>query len=157
MSTQAAESGLKRAIADSLKAYAAGDAKFFDFLHDDVRVFNLDQDAEPLIGRKKFESAFRAGFKKKREVDVLFEDIQASGQQAVLTQTLSVTAEGVTQFVRQTVIWEHGRNKKWQISHIHNARVGQPVISGKLDIGAKAVRVVNERIATAAAAVGVAQ
>lgn len=146
---------LTRAMAESLKAYAAGDKRFFTFLTDDVRVFNVNS-VEPMVSRKEFQAAFAPTLTGlKRKVDVLHEDIQASGDRAVLAQTLEITNEGVAVFLRQTVVWEQRRGK-WQMSHIHNTLVGQPVAS-KLPTSAKAVRVLNERIATAAATLGVAQ
>jgi hypothetical protein len=48
---QKVDSKLERAMQDSLKAYAAGDKRFFNYLRDDVRVYSLNS-AEPTIGRK---------------------------------------------------------------------------------------------------------
>jgi hypothetical protein len=74
-----------------------------------------------------------------------------------LSQTLQITIDEIDTFVRQTVIWELDQKGEWRMSHIHNAQVGQPVVTGKAPKDAQAVRVLNERIATVAAAVGVAQ
>jgi ketosteroid isomerase-like protein len=147
---------LERAMRDSLKAYAAGDKRFFGYLSSDVRVYSLNS-AEPIVGRKAFESAFAPTFQTKRKVSILKKDIQLSDRQAVLSQTLQVTVDGVDSFMRQTVIWEQSDKGEWQMSHIHNALVGQPVLSGKTPKTANAVRVLNERIATVAATLGVAQ
>lgn len=146
---------LDHAMKDSLKAYAAGNARFFDYLRDDVRVFNLNS-VEPMVGRRKFQEAFQETFRTKRKVQVISSDIQPSGDQAVLSQTLQVTVDGITSTVRQTVIW-NSDGGNWQMSHIHNALVGQPVVSGRPAANARAVRVLNERIAVVAATVGVAQ
>ena len=148
---------LTRAIKASLKAYAAADRKFFDFLKDDVRVFNVN-DTEPMLGREKFESAFAKNFKIKRKVATLASDIQLSGSQAILSQTLRITANDVSSQVRQTVVWQQDdETGEWKISHIHNALVGQPIVSGKAPKDLRAIKVLNERIATVAATVGVAQ
>lgn len=150
------EPELKTAIDASLKAYASGDRKFFDYLADDVRVYGVTS-AEPIIGRKEFEAAFGSNFQKfKREVKVVTEDVQAGPQEAILAQTLEITTEGVTSFVRQTVVWRNAAHA-WKIVHIHNAFVAQPIHTGATPNTAAALRVLNERIATAAAAVGVAQ
>jgi ketosteroid isomerase-like protein len=148
---------LKKAMDESLKAYAAGNKRFFDFLREDVRVYAVNS-AEPLIGRKKFESSFAptlAG--SKRKVKVVSSDLQESERQAVLSQTLEIASEGVTVYVRQTVIWERGAGGRWQMSHIHNSFVGQPLASGRVPTSIRGIQVLNERIATVAAAVGVAQ
>lgn len=156
-SAAATDSGLKEAMDASLKAYAAGDRRFFDFLQDDVRVFNLNS-VEPMVGRKRFESAFGPNFaNSKRKVKVINSDLQQTGEQAVLAQTLEIgTADGIAAFVRQTVIWS-SVGGKWKMSHIHNALVGQPIATAKLPASVKGIQVLNERIATVAAAVGVAQ
>ncbi len=151
-----ADSKLQRAMRDSLNAYANGDKRFFDYLSDNVRVYSLNS-AEPTIGRKAFESAFARTFKTKRKVNVLNSDLQPSEGRAVLSQTLEVSVEGIDSVVRQTVIWEQGSDGNWKMSHIHNAQVGQPIVTGRAPRTAADVRVLNERIATVAAAVGVAQ
>jgi ketosteroid isomerase-like protein len=152
-----ADSQLERAMQESLKAYSSGDSKFFDFLTEDVRVFGIES-SEPIIGREAFEEAFRPTFKRfKRKVDIVKQDLQLSGDTAVLSQTLQVTVDDVSSFVRQSVIWEkRAGGRDWRMSHIHNAQVGQ-AIPTKVPTTAKGVRVLNERIATVAAAVGVAQ
>lgn len=150
---------LAKAMNESLKAYAAGDKKFFSFLSDDVRVYTLEDTTKPIVGRKAFESYFGGTMRKmKRKVSIVHQDVQLSGNQAVLAQTLQIVANGVTSHVRQSVVWELAEDGEWYMNHIHNALVGQPSVNvqqvaGKTD----PVRVINERIATVAATVGVAQ
>jgi len=146
---------LERAMNESLKAYGAGDEEFFNYLTDDVRVYSLDS-SEPIIGRKEFKKRFGKAFSVRKEVEKTGQDIRMVGDQAVLSQTLLISTEGVSLPIRQTVIWEGGRDK-WRMSHIHNARAGQPVAVGSLPDSPEGIRVLNERIATAAAVVGVAQ
>jgi ketosteroid isomerase-like protein len=147
---------LKQAMDNSLKAYEAGDKKFFDYLSDDVRVYGIDA-SEPLIGRKAFEDNFEATFiKTKRVATPTFQDIRIAGKQAVLSQILQVTTEDVSLPIRQTVVWD-GAGSKWLMTHIHNGRAGQTVSVGKAPTTAAGIRVLNERIATVAAVVGVAQ
>lgn len=149
---------LEQAMDSSLRAYASGNKKFFDYIRDDARIYVLDS-AEPIIGRKEFEAAFGPSFvKRKRKVEVVNRDLQSSGNQAILSQTLQITTDNIDSFVRQTVIWERSADgADWQMSHIHNALVGQPIVSGVALRSARDIRVLNERIATVAAAVGVAQ
>ena len=146
---------LKEAMDASLRAYSSGDPAFFGFLTDDVRVFSLNS-SEPTKSAKQFEEAFGGAFRRKREVEVINLDVDARGDRAVLSQTLEVTSEHVTSFIRQTVIWDR-QDKGWRMSHIHNAQVGQPVFTGTAPRDAASIRVLNERIATVAATVGVAQ
>jgi len=151
-----ASSDLEAAMDESLRLYADGNPAFFDYLRDDVRVYSLGS-AEPLIGRREFQAAFVGFADSKREVKVIHSDVQPNERQAVLAQTLEITVEDVTMFLRQTVVWERG-DDGWQMSHIHNAQVGQPLTRlGALPASAAEVQVLNERIATVAATVGVAQ
>jgi ketosteroid isomerase-like protein len=149
---------LDRADRAITKAYAAGDRRFFDFLREDVRIYTVDS-SEPIVGRKAFEAYFGPTLRKlKRKVEIIKRDVQASENTTILAQISEVTTEGITSYVRQTVIWDKDPNGEWKIGHIHNALVGQPLVAGgKLPSTAAAVRVLNERIATVAAAVGVAQ
>jgi hypothetical protein len=146
---------LQRAMDGSLKAYSAGDRSFFDYLTDDVRVYSVNSVA-PTTSRREFEEQFGEAFERRREVTVVSQDVDARDDRAVLSQTLEVVSEQVTSFVRQTVIWDRGQ-QRWRMSHIHNAQVGQPIFVGEPPRDPIGIRVLNERIATVAAAVGVAQ
>lgn len=150
------EPNLDRSIETALKAYCDGNPLFFDFLSDDVRVYNLDS-SEPTIGRKAFEEQFGDSLTRTaREVRKTHEDLRVSGNQAIQSQTLQITVEGVTLPVRQTVVWED-KGEDWRMTHIHNARAGQAYAIGRQPETAEGIRVLNERIATVAAVVGVAQ
>lgn len=156
MPAQKVDPKLSQAMKASLKAYASGSPTFFRFLDDKVRVFAIGS-AEPTIGRAAFQSAFGATFTKvKRQVGVMAQDVQMSGDQAILSQTLKVTGNGVSTFVRQTVVWGV-KDGDWKMRHIHNAMVGEPVGVGRPPTSPRGVRILNERIATAATVVGVAQ
>lgn len=147
---------LDKAMRESLKVYAAGNKRFFNYLSNDVRVYTVES-SEPIVGRKAFENYFGPTFRKnKRKVSVVAKDVQMAAGQAVLAQTLEITANGVSSYVRQTVIWEED-DGAWKMRHIHNAMVGRPVVSGRPPRTARAIRVINERIATVAATVGMAQ
>ncbi|MBI2625660.1 nuclear transport factor 2 family protein [Candidatus Parcubacteria bacterium] len=156
MATSRTDPKLEKAMRDSLKVYAAGNKRFFNYLQKDVRVYTLES-SEPIVGRKAFESYFGPTFSKtKRKVAIVAKDVQLAGKQAILAQTLKITANGVSSYIRQTVIWERDTGE-WKMSHIHNAMVGQPVIVGKPPRTPQSIRVLNERIATVAATVGMAQ
>lgn len=147
---------LRQSMDASLQAYRDGDLKFFDYLSPDVRVYGLDS-SEPLLGRVAFEDNFGPTLAStKRSATPLFQDVQFTGKQAIVSQGLSVEAEGFAIPIRQTVIWDL-TDAGWRMSHIHNARTGQAVTVGQMPTSPAAIRVLNERIATVAAIVGVAQ
>jgi hypothetical protein len=146
---------LERAMESSLRLYANGDKRFFDYFTEDARIYSVES-SEPIVGRKAFQASFGPEFSKtKRKVAVLSADAQVIGEQAILSQTLSVSAGSVTTHIRQSVVWQE-TPKGWAMVHVHNAIVGQPVATSAPK-SANAVKVLNERIATVAAVVGVAQ
>lgn len=150
------DDGLRKAMDESMTAYEKGDVTFFNYLSDDVLVYGLDA-SEPIIGRKAFEERFRPSFQEhKRKVEKTFQDIRVVGHQAILSQVLQVSTGGVSIPIRQTVVWE-GKGRDWHMTHIHNARAGQAVGVGSMPTTREGIRVLNERIATVATAVGVAQ
>ena len=151
------DSDLRNAMKDSLDAYASGKEAFFDFLADDVRVYTLES-SEPMLGRKAFQKYFGPTFARiKRTVELVAEDVQSAGELAAIgARTIQVTSEGVSVAVRQTIVWDKSSGQ-WRMSHIHNAFAGQPIAVGKMPKTARGIRVLNERIATVAATVGVAQ
>jgi len=156
MATTQIDPKLDKAMRESLKVYAAGNKRFFNYLSNDVRVYTVGS-SEPIVGRKTFESYFGPTFRKnKRKVSIVAKDVQMAAGQAILAQTLEISANGVSSYVRQTVIWEED-DGAWKMRHIHNAMVGQPVVSGRPPRTARSIRVINERIATVAATVGMAQ
>lgn len=151
------DSGLQQAIKKSLQLYAAGDKRFFDYLDDDVRVYTVES-TEPIVGRKAFQAYFgKTLARTKRKISVLTSEVRPAGDHAVQSQTLQVTAEGVTSYLRQTVVWKLRPNAAPTKVVVSNYLVGQPVFTGKLPKTKNAVRVINERIATVAAVLGVAQ
>lgn len=156
--TSKIDRGLSVAMRDSLRAYCAGSERFFSFVSDKVRVYTVEDATRPIVGRKAFQKAFGSALTSmKRKVDVLHSDIQVTGDQAILAQTLAISAKGVTSHVRQSVVWSRDADGAWRMSHIHNGLVGTPVVAPSALRGADPVRVLNERIATVAATVGMAQ
>lgn len=155
MEIENASPDLEKAIWDSHEAYAKGEPRFFDYLTDDVRVYNLYA-TEPMIGRELFQKEFTT-FEEGREVRILKTDVKPEGDRAVLSQTIEVGKEDVAFVVTQTVVWEN-QDGRWLISHIHTAQVGQPIVGPEAAVkSTEDVRVLNERIATVAATLGVAQ
>ena len=155
MKIENASPDLEKAIWDSHEAYAKGETRFFDYLTEDVRVYNLYA-TEPMIGRDLFREEFRT-FEEGRDVRILKTDVKPEGERAVLSQTIEVGKPDVKFIVTQTVVWEQQKGD-WKISHIHTAQVGQPILGSEASVrSTDDVRVLNERIATVAATLGVAQ
>lgn len=150
---------LKNAMDASLKAYSNGSEQFFSYFTTDARIYAPESTAEPIVGREAFARGFgRTLASVKRKVKVVCSDIQVRGDHAVVAQVLQMETNGVMLHVRQSVVWERDEKGAWLMSHVHNTLVGQPVVSeGIVPLTAKSVQVLNERIATVAASVGLAQ
>ncbi|RSK38918.1 nuclear transport factor 2 family protein [Hymenobacter perfusus] len=165
METNFLDPALEFAMRDSLEAYAEGDQRFFDYLHEKVQIHSNDarlfalKETEAIDGRETFREKFTQ-FETKRSVNEVSLNVQMIAANKVLAaRNLSVEVNGIESSVRQTIIWDKGADGKWQMSHIHSALVGQPVLTGAnaQALSMEEIRVLNERIATVAATVGVAQ
>lgn len=154
MATQRAQS-LESVMAASLKQYDRADPKWFSHLAKDATVYAIGT-TSPFVGRAAYETHFSANLTAtKRKTKVIDQRVKhLNDATAVVTQTLQVTQGGVSSVVRQSVVW--GLEGTWQIRHLHSALVGAPV-GIKTPSTASGIRVLNERIATVAAVLGVAQ
>lgn len=154
MATKRSKS-LNSVMAASLKQYDRGDPKWFDHLANDVTVYAIGM-TTPFVGRAAYESHFSPILTSvKKKTQVLDQKIKyLNDATAVITQTLQITHSGVVSIVRQSVIWS--REEEWRIRHLHSALVGTPT-GAKAPTTAPGIRVLNEKIATVAAVLGVAQ
>ena len=148
---------LKKALDGSAKSYAAGSQDFFDFFTDDVTIYSINS-SEPIVGlasyRKQFGSSL-APREGKRSFKILKDDIQMVGAtQALAVRTSQIRQEGITFNARQSAFWVE-TDAGWKIKHLHTTLIGTP--SAPTPRTAEAVSVLNERIATVASVLGVAQ
>lgn len=154
MATQRPQ-GLDSVMSASLKQYDRGDSKWFAHLANDATVYAIGT-TTPFVGRAAYEAHFSPNLTSaKRKTEVLDQKVKyLNDATAVVTQTLHVTQAGVNSVVRQSVVWS--LDETWQIRHLHSALVGTPT-GVKPATSANGIRVLNERIATVAAVLGVAQ
>lgn len=146
---------LKNTMKSSLLLYESADVRWFDALADDVTVYAIGR-SEPFSGRAAYEQSFKEILEsEKRKVKVLHQDIKILDSTAIVTQTLQVKQGGVLSNVRQSVVWAL-RDDGWKIQHLHTALIGQPAAE-KAPKSTYEIQVLNERIATVAAVLGVAQ
>lgn len=135
----------------ALHAYEEGNRSWFEYLSPNVTVYTVTGHT-PLVGRKAYQEHFEAALTKgKRSVKVNSIDGKLLGDRVLLMQNLTITEEGVQIPVRQSIVYVH-EGGKWQVDHLHTALAGAK--PGKEGFVAT---VINERIATVAAVVGVAQ
>lgn len=146
---------LQKTMKASLKAYCDGDSSFFTYFTSDATVYSIGS-SEPFRGVSEYKKYFDPLLRKeKRKAKVLKEDVHTLDGNAVVAQTLQIVHSGITTNVRQSVVWTH-TDAGWRMNHLHTALVGSPTPTtapGDFDT----VKVLNERIATVAAILGVAQ
>ena len=150
------DSSLTATIEEADALYSRGDEAWFSMLADDATIYSINSD-QPFHGREAYESHFTKVLTgSKRKLTVMQRQSQVMGNTAVVTQTLCIEQDGVIANVRQSVVWGCSSESTWKIQHLHTAMIGTPS-AAKPATGMKALRVLNERIATVAAVVGVAQ
>ncbi len=133
-------------------AYENGDNAFFDFFAKDASFFSVSSPTriDSLEEfRRGFESQFTGG---KRRSQILSPEIRVVGNTAIVSYHNRVAVGNVTSNMRATVVLVKGR-EGLKITHLHNS----PLISvGVPPLGRapEEVTLLEERVATAAAAVG---
>ena len=137
-------------------AYQEGSLDFFDYFTDQSTIYSLNS-TEPIIGRAAYQSAFSDNLmSSSRTIEILREDIQiVDNDNAVLVSTLKINQENVTVTVRQTQSWARLVGE-WKVTHLHTSMIGQPATLVQ-PTTIEGFQVINERIATVAAVLGVAQ
>lgn len=152
---QTIDPSLTRTMKGSLRLYDNADIKWFDSLSDDATVYAIGT-AEPIVGRKAYERNFgKLLTANKRKTKVVHQDVRMMGDTAVVTQTLQIKQLDTLSNVRQSVVWSK-LGRSWRIRHLHSALIGQPQSTMTLKT-ASDIQVLNEKIATVAAVLGVAQ
>jgi ketosteroid isomerase-like protein len=135
-----------------VSAYEGGDKSFFDFFAPDASFFTVSSPT-----RVDSTEEFRRGFEeqflgRKRRSQVLSPEIRIAGDAAVVSFHNRVSVGDATANLRATIIVTGGKDGL-KIAHLHNsplASVGVPAPARTPD----AVTLLEERVATAAAAVG---
>jgi ketosteroid isomerase-like protein len=140
---------------NSLDAFRNGDPAFFNYFAKNATIFSVDS-TEPVRGREAYRQKFEASLtSNKRDETVLDRTIQIVGDKAVVAQTAQIKQSDVTANVRQTIVY--GQTEEGlKMLHLHTALIG-PIMSDEIPSTPGAIRVLNEKIATAAAVLGVAQ
>jgi ketosteroid isomerase-like protein len=152
---------INSAINSHLDAYAYGSEKYFDAFAEDAVVYNLYNeyvidDDDTFKGREAYRKHFEPHLSTKRKVNLLQQDVQVKGDTTIVSSVFEVTQSDIQFVVRQFAVWAEAKGE-WKIMHMNNTCVGNAVPLGELPRTAKGISVLNERIATVAAVLGVAQ
>ncbi|MBS1582074.1 MAG: nuclear transport factor 2 family protein [Bacteroidetes bacterium] len=156
MAKSATSSELEATMSRMDRAYESASKAWFDFLTDNVVVFTNTR-AEPFKGKKSYREHFeRALTSTKRKVTVISRQVQELGEVGIVYQVVQITQDQVVANLKQSVVWE-STPKGWRINHIHSALLGEPQAELKGRQRPAAIDVINEKIASMAAVLGVAQ
>jgi len=152
---------LQQSIDASDRLWSAGDSAWFDFLAEDATVYAVGS-AEPFRGRDAYRAHYgRRLAEVRRDYSVLNREIQMLDEtSAVVSQLLRLNEDQLVIHVRQSVVWRDGRgpNNAWGIEHLHSAIVGPAAPeAAALTESVGVIQVLNEKIATIATVLGVAQ
>jgi SnoaL-like domain len=149
---------LQQAMETSKQRWDNAQFDWFDYLADDAIVYSIGH-TEPYVGKQAYENRFGPILTRaKRSTTVVTQTVQMMGESAIVAQTLQIEEGAVVANVRQSVVWTHDAEgtPSWKIQHLHTALIGQPNAT-QMPASASGIRVLNERIATVAAVLGVAQ
>jgi len=137
------------------KYYEAGSTKWFDFLTENVVVYN-NTSASPFKGKASYVEHFQSALiGAKRKLKVISRTIQNLSDTAIVYQTIQIDQDGIIANLKQSVVWAIVHDE-WKVNHFHSSMVGKPhsaTTPKKMD----SINVINDKIASIASVLGVAQ
>lgn len=147
---------LEKTLLQMDKAYKSGSKTWFDFLSEDVTVYSSNNPT-PHKGKASYREYFEKSLTgSKRKLEVLSRKIQSMGEVSIVYQTTQIIQDNVVANMNQSQVWVITPSG-WKINHLHASLVGTPQAVSPTTNRLNAINVLNEKIATIATAVGVAQ
>jgi ketosteroid isomerase-like protein len=155
MEHQQFEQQVLASLDNSLNAYRNGDPSFFDYFAKNATIFSVDS-TEPVVGREAYRKKFAASLTgNKRDETILDRSVQIIGDKAVIAQTAQIKQSDMTANIRQTIVFGE-TEEGLKMLHLHTALIG-PLMPDQIPTTPGSIRIINEKIAVAAAVLGVAQ
>lgn len=155
MATRAGVSNedVKGFLAKWARAYDEGSEGFFDSFSKDASIFTISSPTR-IDGLEEFKRGFEPYFGQgTRRSQILSPEIKASGDTAVATFHNRVNVDNRVTNLRTTVVLSRA-DGDLKIIHLHQSPLSTPVAVGAGPVSADTVSLLEERVATAAAAVG---
>ena len=150
------ELDLSKVLLSMDKAYASGDDSWFDYLDENIVVYSQNK-AEPFEDKKSYMEYFKDALTSStRDLIIISRQIRSLGEISVVSQTVRINQDDVIVNVKQTQVWGI-TDGEWKLNHFHSTFAGTPRATDSLEASAESINVINEKIATMAAVVGVAQ
>ena len=152
MSGTVLEAEVKQSLDRSELAFSQGQPAYFEEFATDAVIFTADS-PDPIRGREAYRQRYEAALcAHGREKTILDRKVQIVGDKAVVTQKARIEQADAAATVSQTMVYGI-TNEGLKVLHSQTSLLTPEVNDGQKPT----VKVINERIATMAAIVGVAQ
>lgn len=136
------------------RAYDEGSPGFFESFAPDTSVFALSSPTR-IDGLEEYKRGFEPYFAGgKRRSQILSPEIKVSGDTAVATFHNRVNIDNRISNLRTTVVLQQDGRGNAKIIHLHQSPLGAPPAVSAAGVSPDSVSLLEERVATAAAAVG---
>jgi hypothetical protein len=152
MTAAVLETQVKESLERSERAFCAGQAGFFEEFAADAVIFTTDS-SDPIRGRDAYRQRYEADLcAQSREKTILDRKVQIVADKAVVTQKARIAQANASAIVSQTIVYGI-TNEGLKVLHAQTSLLSPEAANNQTPT----VEVINERIATMAAVVGVAQ
>jgi hypothetical protein len=147
---------LQKALTGMDKAYISGSKEWFNYLSDDVIVYS-NISGDPFKGKVAYMEHFEKSLiSSKRKMEILSRNVQTIGEISIVYQTVQIVQDNIVVSMKQSQVWR-ATESGWKVNHLHSAIIGQPQSINPSVKKVGAINVINEKIASMAAVMGVAQ
>lgn len=154
MANQISADEVKSFLTSWARSYDEGSSDFFASFAPSASVFTLSSPTR-IDGREEYKRGFEPYFGSgNRRSQILSPSIDVYGDAAVATFHNRVNIDNNVSNSRTTVVVNRGEGGKLQITHLHQSPLGQASVVGGVGAAPASISLLEERVATAAAAVG---
>lgn len=138
-----------------INAYTANSNDFFDAFAPDASIFTVSSPTR-IDGRENFRGAFTPTFTGSRRAQILSPDIQIYGDVGIVSCHSRISVDNRVSFLRTSLCVQPRPDGKLQITHMHQSPLNTPSlgISQEPGLPPEGIQLLEERVATAAAALG---
>lgn len=148
------EKDVRDFLAKWARSYDEGSDDFFDSFAKDTSVFSISSPTR-IDGLEEFRRGFEPYFGQgTRRSQILSPEIKLSGDTAVATFHNRVNIDNRITNLRSTIVLQKGSDGRTKIVHLHQSPLGAPAPVAAGAVSPEMVSLLEERVATAAAAVG---
>jgi hypothetical protein len=155
MANPITEQEVKAFLTRWTRDYDTNSPSFFDLFTPEASIFTISQPTR-IDGRENFKSIFEPHFSGRRRSQVLAPDIQIHGDVATVSCHNRVSVDDRITNLRTSMTLIRASSGNLEISHLHQSPLTTPTagLAAGAAAGTAGITLLEERVATAAAAVG---